>query len=265
MTAAAVAERAAVLMYHRVDADARLDRALCVTPPQFEAQLDWLAGAGYRPCRMQDFIDWHAGRTALPAGSVLLTFDDGYAGLHAHALPRLAARGWPATVFLVADLVGHDDRWNARGGAAGPHPLLDAGRIREMAAAGIDFHCHSATHADLTSLDECRLDDEVAGARARLQDLLGTPVNAFAYPFGRFDARVAAAVAAAGFELGFSVVPGFNRPGGSRFDLRRLDITGFDSTGGFARKIASGSNDGSLAGRMRYLARRAGARLGLST
>lgn len=41
----------------------------------------------------------------LPDRALLITFDDGWADNHAHALPRLRAAGMPALLFTVADVV----------------------------------------------------------------------------------------------------------------------------------------------------------------
>ena len=43
--------------------------------------------------------------TPLPDRPLLITFDDGWADNHAHALPRLRAAGLPALLFTVADVV----------------------------------------------------------------------------------------------------------------------------------------------------------------
>lgn len=250
------AERVPVLMYHRVDPAAD-DPALCVAPRRFAAQMRWLADHGYRPCSHAAFRDWYLGQTELPPLAVLLTFDDGYAGLHEHVLPVLAARGWPATVFLVSALIGAHDRWAAGGDArGGPRALLGRAQIEEMARHGFEFQSHSRTHADLTTLDAAALHEQIAGSRRELEDLLGRAVDGFAYPYGRFDDAAHAAVERAGYRIAFSVRSGFNRPGGERFAVRRLDITGADTRTRFGRKVAMGSNDGSWQGRLRYLAAR---------
>jgi peptidoglycan/xylan/chitin deacetylase (PgdA/CDA1 family) len=247
-------------MYHRVEPDpAGGDTRLCVPPRLFDTQLDWLSDHGYRPCSAADFADWFLGLKALPPGSVLITFDDGYAGLHEHALPRLSARQWPAAVFLLSGLIGQRDHWAAdQSGTRGAHALLDRGQIAEMMLHGFEFHSHTRTHADLTTLDDAELQAQVSGSRQDLQDLLGTNVDSFAYPFGRGDDRVRRAVEAAGYRLAFSVRSGFNRSGADRLAVRRLDITGEDTRARFGRKLAMGSNDGSLSARLRYLAHRLG-------
>ena len=265
MSQASGAVRVPVLMYHRVEPTvAREEAPYAVSRNQFAAHISWLADHGWRPCTLHAFDAWLAGREALPERSVLITFDDGFAGLHEHVLPLLAGRGWPATVFLVSGLIGRRDTWISReGGRAARHPLLDRGQIAEMAVAGFEFHSHSVSHLDLTVLDDAALHDEVAGSRAALQDLLGTAVDSFAYPFGRHHERVRAAVQAAGYRLAFGVAPGFNRRLQDAYAIRRLDITGGDTPTRFGRKVALGTNDGSALAQWRYLATRVGARLGL--
>lgn len=255
--------RVPVLMYHRVDPlEPGDDPRLCVTPQLFESHLDWLAGNDYRPCTIGDFANWFAGEGSLAPGSILITFDDGYRNLHEHVLPRLAARGWPATVFLVSGLIGRRDDWLAGdAGSTRSRLLLDRGQIGEMARHGIEFHSHSRTHADLTSIDNDALVEQVRGSLEDLQHLLGTRVDHFAYPFGRSDGRVRDAVGAAGYRLAFSVKSGFNRAGSDSLAIRRLDITGFDSPVRFGRKVSMGTNDGTFRNQIRYLGKQLMARL----
>lgn len=47
--------------------------------------------------------------TPLPDRPLLITFDDGWADNHAHALPRLRAAGLPALLFTVADVVDRNE------------------------------------------------------------------------------------------------------------------------------------------------------------
>lgn len=259
----ATASRVPVLMYHRVEsAVSAAETAYAVDRRLFAAQMDWLARDGWQPCTVRAFEAWILGRAALPVRSVLITFDDGFAGLHEHVLPLLAARGWPATVFLVSGLIGQHDTWMAREHqAAAHHPLLGRGHIMEMARGGFEFHSHTSQHPDLTTLDDAALREQLSGSRLALQDLLGTAVDYLAYPFGRNDERVRATAASAGYRLAFSVDPGFNRPGQERLAVRRLDITGLDTPARFGRKVTLGSNDGSFSQQWRYIAGRVRARL----
>ena len=95
-----------VVMYHRVvrdDCDPVL-RSLfpgAITCGAFDRQLDYLA----RHYHVVD-LDTLIANIDRPRGMLAVTFDDGYADNLHHALPRLKARGLPATVFAVSGLIG---------------------------------------------------------------------------------------------------------------------------------------------------------------
>lgn len=258
------ASRIPVLMYHRVgDAHSDWERKYCVNPQGFAEHMQILARAGWHAVTIDNFFAWLDSSIELPEKSFLLTFDDGFLGVHEHAAPVLTALGWPATVFLVSQLIGQRDVWCETHNPSGAtYPLMDASHIRELRTRGFSFHSHTRSHADLLMLDDSALHDQLAGARADLQTLLGEPVDYLAYPYGRYDDRVLRAAQAAGYRAAFSVQAGFNRRNIDRFRLRRMDVFGTDSAVALRRKITLGSNDGSLTHAVAYVANRALARLG---
>lgn len=259
------ASRIPVLMYHRVgEAHNDWEHKYCVSSARFAAHMHTLASAGWHAITINDFFAWLDGGTVLPERSFLLTFDDGFLGVHEHAAPVLAALGWPATVFLVSQLIGQRDTWCEAHNPSGiTYPLMDASQIRELRAQGFSFHSHTRNHADLPTLDDGALRDQLVGARDDLQALLGETIDYLAYPYGRYDERVLQAAQAAGYRAAFSVQPGFNRRDIDRFRVRRLDVFGTDSPAALRRKITLGSNNGSLGHSLRYSANRLLARLGL--
>lgn len=256
--------RVPVLMYHRVgDAHNEWERKYCVSPQRFAEHMQILARAGWQAVTIDNFFAWLDGSVELPEQSFLLTFDDGYLGVYEHAAPVLTALGWPATVFLVSQLIGQRDAWCETHNPSGAtYPLMDASHIRELRARGFSFHSHTRSHADLLTLDDSALHDQLALARDDLQTLLGEAVDYLAYPYGRYDDRVLYAAQAAGYRAAFSVQSGFNRRDIDRFRLRRLDVFGTDSAAALRRKITLGSNDGSLSHSLRYIANRLMERLG---
>jgi peptidoglycan/xylan/chitin deacetylase (PgdA/CDA1 family) len=252
-------------MYHRVgEAHNDWERKYCVSAARFADHMRTLARAGWRAVPIDDFFNWLNGITQLPEQSFLLTFDDGFLGVHEHAAPILTALGWPATVFLVSRLIGQRDTWcEGHNPSAATYPLMEASHIREMLAQGFSFQSHTRNHPDLPALDDKELHDQLAGARDDLQALLGEAVDYLAYPYGHYDDRVLYATQAAGYRAAFSVQPGFNRREVDRFRLRRLDVFGTDSSSALKRKITLGSNDGSLRHSLQYGASRVLARLGV--
>lgn len=260
-------DRATVLMYHRIgEFHNEWERKYAVTPRRFADHMHALARTGMRAVTIDDFVAWIEGRSQLPEGAFLLTFDDGFLGIRDHAAAVLRELAWPATVFLVADLIGGTDEWcRAENPSAATYPLLGRDDVLALAAQGFSFHSHSRSHHRLTLLDDARLKDELFGAKAVLEALLSRPVDYLAYPYGVVDGRVIAAARESGYRAGFSVRPGFNRPNQvDPFLLHRLDVWGFDTPTMLLRKIRLGSNLGSLGSAWHYYAGRALARLGMS-
>lgn len=259
--------RLPVLMYHRLGESLNdWERKYCVSPALFAEHMARLAADGWRAVSLADFFAWLEAGHALPEKSFLLTFDDGFLGVYDHAGPVLAKLGWPATVFLVSGLIGQRDVWcQSENPSGATYPLMDAGHIHTLMSQGFSFQSHTRLHADLPTLDDAALLDELAGSRADLQALLGESVVYLAYPFGRLNERVMAAAQAAGYRAAFSTQPGFNRRDVARYRLRRLDVFGTDSANALMNKINLGSNDGSTSNLIRYLLGRAFARFGLTS
>jgi peptidoglycan/xylan/chitin deacetylase (PgdA/CDA1 family) len=259
--------RVPVLMYHRVGVATGLwEERYCVSPSRFAEHMDALRSAGWQPCSPAAMLSWLDSRDTLPERSVLITFDDGFRGVHEHALPVLASRGWPFAVFVVSGLVGKHDEWSvSEHPQSRTYPLLDWSHLRELLRHGVTVGSHSRLHRDLTLLNEDALGRDLADSRTELEDGLGCPVGELAYPYGRHDQRVIAAARSAGYAAAFSVRAGFNDRQANRFQIRRLDVYGTDSASALLRKLRLGTNDGRVTSLVRYYFRRAGARLGLQT
>jgi len=261
----ASAARTLVLMYHRVGEAVNVwEQRYCVEPKRFAAHMQALHGRGYRPCSIDSYFAWIAGRASLPERSFLLTFDDGFMGVFEHARPVLLELGWTATVFVVSARIGADDAWDeAHNPAQRRHPLMGRGQIERMASEGFSIQSHSRHHRDLAAIPRAQLRDELEGSRGELQALLGLPVHFLAYPFGRSDAQVQQAAIKAGFLGALLTKPGFNRPGTDAMAVLRLDVAGTDTASSLLRKMQFGCNDGSLAATARYVVGRVAARAGL--
>jgi peptidoglycan/xylan/chitin deacetylase (PgdA/CDA1 family) len=94
-------------MYHsvaRAGAERWIDPRNCVSADLFEAQMDFLARRR-NVVGMNELVDALEGGRTPPAGTVLLTFDDGYRDTFDTAAPILARYGLPATLYLATGYV----------------------------------------------------------------------------------------------------------------------------------------------------------------
>lgn len=124
--------------------------------------------------------------------AIAITFDDGFLNFSSSAMPLLAHRGFPATVFVVSDAVGGTNEWGGESTPGIPSlPLMswpDLGRARD---AGFEIGAHTRHHPDLTGLSPEQIEDEMAGCSERICSELGERPRRFAYPYGLVSPAVA--------------------------------------------------------------------------
>lgn len=210
-----------VLCYHAVESDWR--SGLAVTPQAFARQVEWLA-SHRQVLDVGDALRRTDARGRLPQGTAALTFDDGFASLHANAFPVLRRLGLPATVFLVAETLTDEGRpvdW-VDDPPAWPLRTLTRAQVLEMRAAGIRFGSHSFSHLDLTQLTEAECVRDLRDSREVLEELLHEPVPLLAYPRGRHDPKVRAAARKAGFAFGLALPERAEPPGA--FSIPRVGV-----------------------------------------
>ncbi|MEU3617228.1 polysaccharide deacetylase family protein [Streptomyces sp. NPDC006872] len=212
--------RVPILMYHSVAAEPNdATRTLSVTPEAFAEQLAAIAERGLTPLTTADLAArWRAGRP-LPGRPVLITFDDGYEGVHRHALPALAGHGFPATLFVSTGWLrgAHDT-------GGGLDTMLDWRQVRELADVGVEIGGHSHSHPQLDRLDDARLCAELTRCRDIVADELGALPLSFAYPYGYSSRRVRTAVREHGFAQALAVGNSLARRAQGPFALRRVTV-----------------------------------------
>ena len=195
--------RPLVLCYHAVSST--WQSQLAIPERALERQLGLLAKRGYVGLTLSDAERRRADRS-LPARSVVVTFDDGFAST-LRALPILAEVGFPGTVFPVTGFVGSGRTLSWPGIE---HELTDEteaelrplrwSELETLHEVGWEVGSHTVNHPLLTAVDDARLDTELRASRREILDRLGT-CDSVSYPYGRADERVAAAAARAGYTV----------------------------------------------------------------
>lgn len=209
-----------VLMYHALE-EAR--SPISCPPARFAAQMAWLAAEGFQAWTSSDMLRWLEAGGPPTRPAVLVTFDDGFRSVLRHGLPVLARYGFRATVFLVTGHVGGRNNWTSQPVGIPCLDILNWGEVRELAAAGMEIGAHSVTHARLSALETSAARGEILDARAAIEDALGAPIGAFAYPYGVYDARVRRLVRDH-FEVAYTTVSGRVRGSSDRWLLPRVEV-----------------------------------------
>jgi glycosyltransferase involved in cell wall biosynthesis/peptidoglycan/xylan/chitin deacetylase (PgdA/CDA1 family) len=207
-----------------------------VPPHRFRWQLQTLQRARWAAVSSEELLALLENGTTVPRRAFLITFDDCYLDVEtAHSL--LAEFGMPGAAMAVTGFVGKRNSWNP---GVTPLALADWPVLRNLQRDGWEVGSHSRTHPMLTSLDDERLWEEVAGPRRDLvRHGLPTP-GLFAYPYGDWDTRVRGLVERAGYRAAFTVDPGTARRGDDRFAVPRIEVLPGDTGPRLRRKVRLG-------------------------
>ena len=224
-----------ILMYHAITATPnKATKTLSVTPKAFTEQMELLQQKNFTPLTTTELTTAWRQATPLPPHPVLITFDDGYEGVHTHALPTLTTHNFPATLFLSTN-------WLHDSGAPTPTQALDTtltwDQVRELAAAGLEIGGHSHTHPQLDQLTDPALTTEIATCRDLITEHTHTHPASFAYPYGYSSRRVREAVRAAGFAQSLAVNNALAKRTQSPYALTRLTVRRTTDLAEFERLI----------------------------
>jgi peptidoglycan/xylan/chitin deacetylase (PgdA/CDA1 family) len=163
---------AVVLAYHAIPSEQRAG---------FARQMDFLVRHS-KPCRSDDFVF-----PANGARYTSVTFDDGYQNIVDNALPELARRNIPATIFMVSGALGKTPDWQDYADSSDPDlqdPIMSRENLQALPFDLIEIGSHTMTHPKLSELPEAQVRAELSGSRARLKEITGQEVGLFSFPYG---------------------------------------------------------------------------------
>jgi len=182
-----------VLAYHSVSKQKRA---------AFARQMDILA----RRSKL-----WDASVAHLANGRrAFVTFDDGFQNIVDNAVPELAQRGLPATIFVVAGALGTTPDWTDYSGGSDPEmseSMLTQDQLRALPPELIEIGSHSVTHPMLPLLSEEEARTELAASRTALEEITGRKVKLFSFPYGSANANLVRWCREEGYEQVFITYP----------------------------------------------------------
>lgn len=221
-----------ILAYHRVTPHAT--NHMVVSPELLRRQLLAVQQHGYTVITPDDWVAAVQGRMACPPKPVIITFDDAWRDQYEYALPILEALGLRAVFYAYTATIGSPD-------------TMSWDELRELARRGHVIGCHSATHSDLArpfafehdARYAQRLQREIAGARAVMEQELGLPVAHFCYPYGFYNTNVIATVQAAGYRTAMTVNPSANAATTPLLQLGRIIVAPWTDAEALVQQMAA--------------------------
>lgn len=201
--------RAVVLTYHIVESPN--DTVYSMTRDAFRRQMEYLRATGYTVISLAELHDYVTGkRESIPDPSVVVTVDDGWKCVYTEIFPVMKELGFPFTVFVYPKFIGQSAY------------ALSWKEVKAMADAGVDIQSHSFSHSFLTRRSAASLRTELVESKRTIEGKTGRPVRFIAYPYGDYNARVARATEAAGYDAGLTCNFGAVTPGSNPFEMKRV-------------------------------------------
>jgi peptidoglycan/xylan/chitin deacetylase (PgdA/CDA1 family) len=222
---AALRQRGVIVAFHRVN-DSIPEDGLTVSSSRFAEFCD-LFKQHYDVISLHEFVN-RLKKNSSVAGTLVITFDDGYLDNSEVAAPILRSLGLPATFFVTTRFLGTNivPWWDNNLPRQPGWMTWD--HVQALSRDGFDIGGHTRTHVNLGEVDGDLADSEIRGSRADLMERLGVPVRHFAYPYGGranlLDAN-RARIIDAGFDCCLSSCAGLTPPDANPFHLDRIAIS----------------------------------------
>ena len=163
-----------ILMYHSISND---NSNLSINPENFNLQMKFLKKLGYKSIDFNEI-------SKNSFKEFIITFDDGYKDNLTNALPILKKYNFKATCFIVSDLIGKTNEWDKNKKNFVSKELLSKNDILDWHKNGMTIGSHSKTHKILLGLNDEELNDEITNSKKNIEDLIGSKIDSFSYPFG---------------------------------------------------------------------------------
>jgi peptidoglycan/xylan/chitin deacetylase (PgdA/CDA1 family) len=236
--------RLPILMFHSVSDDPENGVSpyykTNTAPGVFRRQMRQLAGEGYKTMDLIEAVRLLSAGERPADKTLIVTFDDGFRDFYVHAFAALQEHGFTATVFLPTAFIS-DHRRSFKN-----TECLTWAEVREMRARGIGFGSHTVNHPKLAELSRPQVEHELVESKARIEQELGEPIRAFAFPYafpqgnGFFGRDFRDLLIRAGYACCVTTELGRVRIGDDPYRLKRLPVNSLDDEALLRAKLEGG-------------------------
>ena len=233
-----------ILMYHEVcpeetkaNLQSKIQHSFVLTTEQFEQQMGFLAESGFSSITLNELIAAISGPqlTEIKPNSIVVTFDDGFAGNFHHALPILKRYGLCATFFVIVNKVGCQF-------------MMGWDELKALRDAGMSVQSHAMNHILMAKLDDQETMRELFDSKQAIENRLAAPVHYISLPNGSYHRRYPSLAKAVGYLGGCTSDVGYCDANSNPYLLNRISITSRYSLQDFAKTV---SGDSTFIERMR--------------
>jgi peptidoglycan/xylan/chitin deacetylase (PgdA/CDA1 family) len=201
-----------VLCYHNVTKNLGKEDMLWISEANLNEQLKMLHDSGYQSILPDHLYQYLTTGTAIPAKSIMISFDDTHEEHFSIAAPVLKRYGFKAVFFPMTVCIGKKN-------------FMTTAQIKILSDNGHVIGGHTWNHPKITTLKGKEWEQQIDKPKLLLEKITGKPVNYFAYPYGTWNDVSILELKKRGIKAAFQLT-GKRSEKESLFTIRRLMISG---------------------------------------
>ena len=136
-----------------------------------------------------------------------VTFDDGFTSVLENALPAMAKRNIPATLFVPSACLGQQPPWLDDGHSDRKNVVLTEAQLNSLDKKLVSIGSHGRTHHNLLQSNTDEAKKEIIQSKKELEEIMNTPIEAISFPHGDFNQTHIDMAIRAGYKHSYSILP----------------------------------------------------------
>lgn len=228
---------ARILLYHSVGNKEVYDTmGLRIPEENFTEQMEYLSSNAYNVISLKCLLNSIETGNSIDSRTVVITFDDGYKDNIETVIPVAQEYGFPIAIFVnccrpCRNMAGSNGNYWSE------WEYFSLEDIKTIASSSVTIGSHSFSHKRLTG-KKTEIYRELSESKSILEQKIGEKVDMFSYPYGIFNDGIKDMLSELGYVSACSSIIGANTPFMDVFELRRTEITAFDTIHEFEKKLS---------------------------
>ena len=136
-----------------------------------------------------------------------VTFDDGFVCVQENALPVLAKRKIPATIFVPSACLGQRPPWLDETHKDYQNVIMTQAQLNHLDKKLIVIGSHGRKHLNLLRISPDEARKEIVQSKKELKDILNRPIDTISFPEGDFNQTHINMAIQAGYRQAYSIEP----------------------------------------------------------
>lgn len=218
-----------ILCYHQIReikaSDSEMIKTYAVTPAAFASQMKALSDNGFQtilPDQLREYLLYDG---PLPPKPVMITFDDTREEQYRLGAAEMDKYGFKGVFFIMTVSINRPN-------------YMSKEQIKSLSDSGHMIAAHTWDHHRVTKYEGMDWDEQLAKPKKKLENIIGKPVNYFAYPFGLWNQKAIPEIQNRGYALAFTLSSKRDTIN-PLYTIRRMIVSGTWSTPGVLKAMES--------------------------